>query len=193
MRLDDLRKLATGTVLFTLDRVISPRLVKVLYLLGLGAIIVWAVRHLFANFAFGFGAGLWGMLEIAVFGLLAFVVLRILCEAVIVYFRTHADVSDTPPHRLTGSLLDDVRGAIEELASEEDDEDDEAIPAPGPRAHSAPATPGQTATGRPRADAFDAVAHNRGVQADTAPEFEQPAAEQPGARQPSTAPGASHN
>ncbi len=131
MRFDDLRKLATGNVLFNLRRILSPRLVTILYLLGLAGILVWAVRHFFSSFRFGFGNGLWGLLEIAVFGLLAFVALRIVCEGVIVFFRSHADEGEIlePEHPNT-SLLDEVRDAIEELAEREPDRIEPEAPSP---------------------------------------------------------------
>lgn len=131
MRFDDLRKLATGNVLFNLGRILSPRLVNILYLLGLAAIVLWAVNHFFSAFRFGFGNGLWGLLEIAVFGLLAIVVLRIVCEAVIVYFRANAaEAEDYAPERPTASLFDEVREAIEDLADQEPDQPAADVPSP---------------------------------------------------------------
>lgn len=168
MRLDDLRKLATGAVLFNLDRIIAPRIVKVLYLLGLSGLLVWAVRHFFEAFRWGFGSGLWGILEIAVFGLLGFVVLRIVCEGILVYFRAHEEEAERAALPGTGSLLDDVRDAIEELADEE----------PGLEEFS------ETA----------GLAANRGVAADTAREYDVPddlPAAEP--RKPSTTPGQTHS
>lgn len=131
MRFDDLRKLATGNVLFNLGRILSPRLVTILYLLGLAAIVLWAVNHFFSTFRFGFGNGLWGLLEIAVFGLLAIVVLRIVCEAVIVFFRVNAaEAEDYAPARPAASLMDEVREAIEDLADQEPDPVTPQAPAP---------------------------------------------------------------
>lgn len=147
MRINDFKKLATGNVLFNLNRVISPTLVTILYFLGLAAIIVWAVAHVFSTFRFGFGSGLWGLLEIVVFGLLAVVVLRIACEAVLVFFRTHVDeAEDYAPAHSTGSLIDDVRDALEDLADAEDADYSPAPKAPSPvapapRPASPPAAP----------------------------------------------------
>ncbi|WP_417581941.1 DUF4282 domain-containing protein [Pelagibacterium sp.] len=139
MRFDDLRKLATGSVLFNLGRIISPRLVTILYLLGLAAIGLWAVNHFFSSFRFGFGNGLWGLLEIAVFGLLAFVALRIVCEAIIVYFRANSEEAETyEPENLGASLIDDVRDAIEDLADQEPDPVEPIAPAPSAPAPSQP-------------------------------------------------------
>lgn len=140
MRFDDIKKLATGSVLFNLDRIIAPRIVTVLYLLGLAGILVWAINHFFYSFRFGFGNGLWGLLEIAVFGLLAFVVLRMVCEAVIVFFRAHSREAAEATHpRPSGSLLDDVRDALEDLADQEEDfdEDDTSDTGPAPAPHAA--------------------------------------------------------
>lgn len=128
---ENLKKLATGNVLFNLNKIISPRLVTIIYLLGLAAILLWAVNHFFSTFRFGFGSGLWGLLEIAVFGLLAIIVLRVACEAVIVYFRAHAtETEDYAPVRVNASLIDDVREAIEDLA--EEDVADTPPPPPAP-------------------------------------------------------------
>lgn len=133
MTFDDIKKLSTGSLLFSLDRIIAPRLVTILYLLGLFTIVLWAINHLFANFALGFGEGLWGLLEVVVYGLLGFVALRIVCEALIVYFRTNASaVKAAQQPRPTASLIDEVRGAIEELA-EEDREPGTIEPPAAPR------------------------------------------------------------
>lgn len=124
---DDLRKLSTSPTLFNLDRLIAPRIIKMLYLLGLAAIVMWAITHLFATFAASFGEGLWGLLEIAVFGLFFFVVLRIGCEALIVFFRQNQSTMDkTAAARTSANIIDDVRDALEELA-----EDDEPAPTAG--------------------------------------------------------------
>ncbi|SDG79331.1 DUF4282 domain-containing protein [Pelagibacterium luteolum] len=124
MPMDDFKKLATGNILFNLNRIIAPKLVTILYFLGLAAILLWAVTHFFSSFRFGFGSGLWGLLEIAVFGLLALVVLRIVCEGVIVYFTAHTAEADAyTPTGSSGSLIDDVRDALEELAEAEEIEE----------------------------------------------------------------------
>lgn len=127
MRFEDLKKLATSTTIFNLRRVISPRLVTIGYLLGLVAIALWAIDHFFYSFRFGFGNGLWGLLEIAVFGLLGLVALRIVCEAVIVYFKAHEDaaaqVTEAAP-RSGVTLIDDVRDAIEDLVDQEPEYDE---------------------------------------------------------------------
>jgi len=128
MTFDDLKKLATGSLLFSLDRIIAPRLITIFYLLGLAALVLWTISHLFATFAFGFGSGLWGLLEIVVFGLLGFVVLRIMCEALIVYFKANegAAAAASQP-RPSVSLIDEVRDAIEELADDEYDAEPAAV------------------------------------------------------------------
>lgn len=120
MTLDDLKKLATGSLLFNLDRIIAPRLITIFYLLGMATISLWAISHFFATFAFGLGSGLWGLLEIVVFGLLGFVALRIACEAAIVYFKANEHTADAVNQvRAQTSLIDEVRDAIEELADED--------------------------------------------------------------------------
>jgi uncharacterized membrane protein len=119
---DDLRRLSTSPTLFNLDRLIAPRIIKMLYLLGLAAIVMWAITHLFATFAASFGEGLWGLLEIAVFGLFFFVVLRIACEALIVFFRQNqATMDKTAAARSSANIIDDVRDALEELAEDEEE------------------------------------------------------------------------
>lgn len=121
MTLDDLQKLATSSLLFSLDRIIAPRLINIFYLLGLASIALWAISHLFFTFGGGFGTGLWGLLEILVYGLLAFVVLRISCEAIIIYFKTHEGVAKSASQpRPEATLIDEVRDAIEELVEEGD-------------------------------------------------------------------------
>lgn len=124
MTLDDLKRLFTRQTLFRLDSILSPKLVPILYALGLAAILLWAVSHLFWTFGFGFGTGLWGLLEIVVFGLIAFIGLRIGCEALLVWFKTHEQTGETVNRsRYSSSLLDEVRDAIRDLAEEGEDVD----------------------------------------------------------------------
>jgi uncharacterized membrane protein len=124
MTLDDLKRLFTRQTLFRLDAILSPRLVPILYALGLTGILLWAVSHLFWSFGFGFGTGLWGLLEIVVFGLLSLVSLRIACEALLVWFKAHEQSGETVNRsRYSASLLDEVREAIRDLAEEGDDLD----------------------------------------------------------------------
>ena len=119
MTLDDLKRLFTRQTLFRLDAILSPKLVPILYALGLAGVLLWAVSHFFFSFGNGFGNGLWGLLEIAVFGLLGIVVLRIVCEALLVWFKTHEQSGDTVHRsRYSASLLDEVRDAIRDLAEQ---------------------------------------------------------------------------
>jgi len=146
MTLDDLKRLFTRQTLFRLDAILSPRLVPILYALGLAGILLWAVSHLFWSFGFGFGNGLWGLLEIVVFGLLSLVGLRIACEALLVWFKSNEQSGETVNRsRYSASLLDEVRDAIRDLAEEGQDVDyaeaDEYItPATEPAPYVPPAT-----------------------------------------------------
>ncbi len=124
MTLDDLKRLLTRQTLFRLDAILSPKLVPIFYALGLAAILLWAISHFFFRFGTGFGDGLWGLLEIVVFGLLAFVGLRIGCEALLVWFKNHEQTGDSVQRsRYSASLLDEVRDAIRDLAEEGQDSD----------------------------------------------------------------------
>ncbi|MEP7240000.1 MAG: DUF4282 domain-containing protein [Devosia sp.] len=121
---DDLRRIFSGPTLFRLDTILSPRLVPVLYLFGLATILLWSVTHLFDSFGRNFGDGLWGLLEIAVYGGFSVVVLRAACEALMVYFKANEDATDSVNRtRVSTSLLEEVRDAIHDIADEEDDED----------------------------------------------------------------------
>ena len=124
MTLDDLKRLFTRQTLFRLDAILSPKLVPILYALGLAGILLWAINHFFFRFGTGFGNGLWGLLEIAVFGLMAFVALRIGCEALLVWFKAHENAGETVNRtRFSSSLLDEVRDAIRDLAEQGDETD----------------------------------------------------------------------
>jgi len=127
MTLDDLKRLFTRQTLFKLDAILSPKLVPILYALGLAGILLWAVSHLFFTFGYGFGTGLWGLLEIAVFGLLSLVGLRIACEALLIWFKSHESTGESVNRsRYSTSLLDEVREAIRDLAEEGEDDYAEA-------------------------------------------------------------------
>jgi hypothetical protein len=120
---DDLRKIFLGPTLFRLDTILGARLVPILYATGLAALLVWAVIHLFATFGRNFGDGLWGLLEIAVFGLLWLLALRIVCEVLLVFFRVNDAAARTVAlTRISTSLADEVRDAISDIA-DEDEED----------------------------------------------------------------------
>jgi hypothetical protein len=134
MTSDDLKRIFLGPTLFRLDTILSPRLVPVLYLTGLASLLLWAVTHLFSTFGRNFGDGLWGILEIVVFGAFGLVVLRTVCEALLVYFKANEAATDSVSRtRISSTLLEDVRDAIQDMADEEDDEDmitPATVPAP---------------------------------------------------------------
>lgn len=121
MSFEEFGKILNRTLLLSMDRISGPRLVRFAYLLGLAVAVIWALDHFFATFRTGFGDGLWGILEIAVFGLFGLTLLRVVCEALIVYFEANKDAvqaasrSDAPT-----SLIDEVRDAIEQLGDEAD-------------------------------------------------------------------------
>lgn len=101
---------------------IAPKIIKMLYLLGLGAIAIWAIRHLFGTFGQSFADGIWGLLEIGVLGLGSFVLLRVICETLLVFFKKNEEhVTLAASARPATSIFDDVKDALEELA--EDDVD----------------------------------------------------------------------
>ena len=134
MTTDDLRRIFVGPTLFRLDTILSPRLVPIVYVTGLAAILLWAVTHLFESFGRNFGDGLWGLLEIVVYGGFGVVVLRAACEALLVYFKTNEAAAESVSRtRISSSLLEEVRDAIHDIADEEDDEDmitPATVPAP---------------------------------------------------------------
>lgn len=118
---DDLKKLLSGPTLFRLDAILAARLVPIFYFLGLVAVGLWAVDHLFASFAYNFGQGLWGILEIIVYGPLWLLALRIICEVLLVFFKAHeASASAVGRTRGGSSLIDDVGEAIHDLASDDE-------------------------------------------------------------------------
>lgn len=133
MTFDDLKKIFLAPTLFRIDTILSPRLIPVLYATGLASLLLWAVTHLFATFGRNFGDGLWGLLEIAVFGLLGLLLLRVLCEVLLVFFKANETVTKTVSlSRISTSLLEEVKDAISEIADEEDHVAPSAGSAPQP-------------------------------------------------------------
>ncbi len=130
MTLDDLKKIFLSPTLFRLETILSPRLVPVLYGTGLAALLLWAVGHLFASFGRNFGDGLWGLLEIAVYGALFLIILRVVCEVLLVFFKANeATTRAVSLSRVPASLIDEVRDAIHDIAEDEDHyEDGEVTP-----------------------------------------------------------------
>ena len=144
MTLDDLKKIFMGPTLFRLDTILSPRLVPLLYGTGLAALLLWAVTHLFATFGHNFGDGLWGLLEIVVFGLLGLIALRVVCELLLVFFKANETVTRTVAlTRIPRPLAEEVADAIHDIAEEEGaghreeenplDEDDPLSTTPRPK------------------------------------------------------------
>ncbi|MGN6102085.1 MAG: DUF4282 domain-containing protein [Devosia sp.] len=135
----DLRKVLSGPALYRLDGLIGARLVPVFYALGLAAIGLWAVDHLFASFAFNFGQGLWGILEIVVYGPLWLLALRLACELILVFLAANESAAATVDRRRAGnSLIEDLSDALHDLADEDD-----IIPPTDPAPY---VTPGPSAT-----------------------------------------------
>lgn len=135
MTLDDLKKIFLSPTLFRLDAILSPKLVPVLYGTGMFALLLWAVRHLFVTFGSTFGDGLWGLLEIAVFGGFGLIVLRVICEVLLVFFKANEAATRTVAvARLSGTLMDEVRDAIHDIAEDADytetEVEDEITPSP---------------------------------------------------------------
>jgi len=135
MSFEDFGKLVSRSLFLSLDRIVGPRLVKILYLFGVGAIVLWAFDHFFVTFRYGFGDGLWGLLEIAIFGVLGLLALRIVCEALIVYFKANESAVAAADHPATETnLIDEVRDAIEDLAADDLDDLPEALSDKGGKA-----------------------------------------------------------
>ena len=135
MTLDDLKKIFLSPTLFRLDAILSPKLVPVLYGPGMFALLLWAVGHLFLSFGRNFGDGLWGLLEIAVYGGLGLIALRVICEVLLVFFKANEAATRTVAvARLSGSLMDEVRDAIHDIAEDADytetEVEDEITPSP---------------------------------------------------------------
>jgi len=125
MTLDDLKKIFLSPTLFRLETILSPKLVPVLYGTGMFALLLWAVGHLFLTFGRNFGDGLWGILEIAVYGAFGLIVLRVICEVLLVFFKANEAATRTVAvSRLSGTLMDEVRDAIHDIAEVSDEPDD---------------------------------------------------------------------
>jgi hypothetical protein len=131
--LEDLKKIFMGSTLFRLDTILAARLVPILYGTGLAALLLWAVTHLFATFGQNFGNGLWGLLEILVWGTLGLVALRIVCEGVLVFFHAHEEATRSAAEdRVPSTLLEEIGDALHDIAEEAAEEDDYITPATDP-------------------------------------------------------------
>jgi hypothetical protein len=123
MTSDDLRRIFEDNTLFRMNSVLGARLIPLLYTVGLFAFLLWGIEHLFATFGQSFGAGLWGLLQIVAYGALGILLLRVLSEMLLIYFRANEATVDLINHSRTGSasLIEDVRDAIRDIADEDDD------------------------------------------------------------------------
>jgi len=152
MTLNDLKKVLSGPVLINLERIITPKLISLLYVLGLAAIGLWAINHFFFSFRFGFGNGVWGLLEIGVFGALALLLLRTAAEVLLIFFKKNEEViaSHNALKRLVSSptLIEEVSEAIEDLAESDTPLQPTAQKSPAKSPQSAQATPKRRAPRR---------------------------------------------
>jgi hypothetical protein len=90
----------------------------------------------------------WSVLEIAVFGLLGLLALRIVCEVLLVFFKTHETATRTVAlSRISTSLADEVRDAISDIADH--DAADAVTEAPSPDPAPTSTTPRRTARRAP--------------------------------------------
>lgn len=155
MAIEDIKRIVLSPALFRLDRALALRLVPLLYGAGLFAILIWAVKHLFAAFGQNFGNGLWGLLEIIAFGAVALLALRIVCEGLLLHFQQREEAGEVlPEDRVPTTLLEEIGDALHDIADAvEDDPDDYITPATDPAPYArdpvtgAPTTRG---TGGPR-------------------------------------------
>jgi hypothetical protein len=164
MTSDDLRRIFFGPTLFRIDTILATKLVPLLYGVGLVSLLVWAINHLFFTFGSNFGNGLWGLVEIAVFGLLWLIALRIACEAVLVFFRTHEGaVESVRATRISATLLEDVREAIHDLAEDEAADSAVTVSEPVPTVpQTAPRPPAPPPAARPGSEITAAELPQRG-------------------------------
>lgn len=138
MTSDDLRRIFTGRTLFRLDTILAPRMIPIIYAVGLLALLLWAARYFVEAAGAGFWDGVWSLLEIVVFGGLGVLVLRAACEALMVWLKANEEAADSVSRtRASTSLLEEVRDAIRDIADEEDgdellDDDDLITPATVP-------------------------------------------------------------
>lgn len=132
MSFEELGKTLNRSLFVSLDKIGGKPLVKGFYALGITAVALWAINHLFYTFSLGFGAGLWGLVEITVFGLFFITGLRILSEVFIVYLQAHSvDAEAASTNEVPATLVDEVREAIEELGidlGDEEPDNDEKTP-----------------------------------------------------------------
>ena len=125
MTSDDLKRILEGNTLFRMNSVLGLRLIPLLYVVGLFAFLLWGIEHLFATFGQSFGAGLWGLLQIVAYGALGILLLRVLSEMLLIYFKANESTVELINQSRGGaaSLLEDVRDAIHDIA-DPDDEDE---------------------------------------------------------------------
>lgn len=181
---DDFGRVASRSLFLSLEHIAAPRLLKFFYVLGLAAIALWAISHFFYAFAFGFAEGLWGMIEIVVFGLLMITGLRIVCEAGIVFFKTHESVPGQKSASAHATLMDEVRGAIEDLAGDDEEYETPEPQGPASAARSAPAHAPIDTTARAEAPLKGSVSPNRKSSAEPSPAKKGPTSKGATTRKP---------
>jgi hypothetical protein len=118
--LNDLRRMLTGPDLLSLSNPFGSRLVPVLYIVGLVAIVIWAVGLVVGGFALAWSRGIWAIIEMVVYGGFMVLALRAICEALLIYFSAgQARLEAAAATASEATLLDEVRDAIDHLADED--------------------------------------------------------------------------
>lgn len=134
------------TVLFNLNTFITPKIVKIFYLVGMATITLKFVQAVIIAMSTGFFAGIAGILAATAAAVFSFLILRITAEFIIVFFKnnealTELSGADDPDQ----DIFEDVKDSFNALFPHDEDMDldlgDTPEPAKPARAKPAAARP----------------------------------------------------
>lgn len=114
-----------NTILFNLNTFITPQIIKIFYLVGMATIGLKFLQAIIAALSTGFFNGIAGILVAVATAIFSFLILRIVVEAIVIYFKNNEALMDIAEKSLEEQdIFDDVKDSFNSLfPGDEDDLD----------------------------------------------------------------------
>lgn len=112
-----------NTVLFNLNTFITPQIIKIFYLVGMGTIALRLLQAIIAALSSGFFNGMAGLLAAIATAIFSLLVLRVVVEVIIIYFKNNDALMNMADVDLEDQdIFDDVKDSFNSLFPGDDDD-----------------------------------------------------------------------
>lgn len=140
-----------NTILFNLNTFVTPKIVKIFYLVGMGTIVLKFIQAVIFALSIGFFNGLAGILAAGATAIFSFLILRIAAEMIIVFFKNNESLAEMAGGAdQENDIFDDVKESFNALFPQDDDMDldlgEQQEPAAKPAPKASPAKPAAKTT-----------------------------------------------